>query len=99
LTISEEGLGTRLDFQLLARHNITPDTSALLTLGVAGLPEVSRDSADGQRLSHLQLAWGGQDYSRIAENVPVQAGIYDSRKLQVEMNKNSRESHDGEQYQ
>jgi hypothetical protein len=47
----------------------------------------------------LQLAGGGQDYRRIAENVPVQAGIYDSRKLQVEMNKNTRESRDSEQHQ
>jgi hypothetical protein len=60
---------------------------------------VSSDSADSQMLSHLQLARGGQDYSRIAENVPVQSGIYDSRKLQVEMNKNNRESRDSEQHQ
>jgi hypothetical protein len=47
----------------------------------------------------LQFSWGGQDYTRIAENVPVQAGIYDSRKLQVEMNKNTRESRDSEKHQ
>jgi hypothetical protein len=72
---------------------------ALLTLGVAGLPEVSRDVAGSQWLPHLQLAWGGQDYSRIAENVPVQAGINDPRELQVEMNKSTRDSRASEQYQ
>jgi hypothetical protein len=98
-TISEERLGARLDFQPRARHGVAPDTSSFLTLGVVGLPELGRDSTDSQRLSHLQFSWGGQDYTRIAENVPVQAGIYDSRKLQVEMNKNTRESRDSEKHQ
>jgi hypothetical protein len=60
---------------------------------------VSRDRAGSQRLSHLQLAWGSQDYSRIAENVPIQAGIDDLRELEVEMNKNTRDSRDNKQHQ
>jgi hypothetical protein len=47
----------------------------------------------------LQLAWGSQDYSRVAENVPIQAGINDSRELEVEMNKNTRASRDRKQHQ
>jgi hypothetical protein len=47
----------------------------------------------------LQFAWGGQDYSRITENVPVQTGIDGSRELQVEMDKRTRESRASEQHQ
>jgi hypothetical protein len=46
----------------------------------------------------LQLAWGSQDYSRIAENVPIQAGINDSREMQVKMNKNTRRSRDSKHH-
>jgi hypothetical protein len=60
---------------------------------------VSHDRAGSQRLSHLQLAWGSQDDSRIAENVPIQAGINDSRELQVEMDRNTRHSRDSKQRQ
>jgi hypothetical protein len=60
---------------------------------------VGRDRAGSQRLSHLQLAWGSQDDSRIAENVPIQAGINDSRELHVEMDKNTRDRRDSEQHQ
>jgi hypothetical protein len=99
LTISEERLGARLDLQPLARHGETPDTSALLALGVAGPPQVSRDRVGSQRLSHMQLARGSQDYRRIAENVPIQAGINDSRELQVKVNKNTRDGRDRKQQQ
>jgi hypothetical protein len=33
----------------------------------------------------MQLSWGSQDHGRITENVPMQAGINDSRELQIEM--------------
>jgi hypothetical protein len=47
----------------------------------------------------MQLARGSQDYRRIAENVPIQAGINDSRELQVKVNKNTRDGRDRKQQQ
>ena len=99
LTVSEERLGARSDFQSRDRESKAADAADILTLAVAGLSEEYRDTAGICPLSTMQLAWGSQDYRRIAENVPIQAGINDSRELQVKVNKNTRDSRDSKEHQ
>ena len=67
LTVAEKRLGAGSDFQPVGRDGKAPDTSDILTLGVAGLLEETRDACGHLRLVHNCTSLGA---ARITAGLP-----------------------------